>query len=316
MMALKPTQENSNKGLFNMLYNTWNSIGDSLELNFPENIPHLNLQRIYRCTENIRMFFEVIVKNLNNKYAIYSETINSNSISFKSGHEIYGATPEILFIPKCNCFGNCKTPREHIFISHKTKIFAILNRISSTLKSRNLVVILTVGPETQKCVDWLNEELSRKSTLNNVDVKTIEQSRGLEFPALLTISNEGKIASELSEAHITGDFFSFTVKKLGFEYCCSELGSVNFLRASPIRRYCTSIPQTDDSIDRYILPRTTAFPQYLHNLPDFSFIYKAMIIQLYFVFRCLDKSNIFTLHMSYGVQVWPPNGRTERCLEK
>ena len=38
-------------------------------------------------------------------------------------------------------------------------------------------------------------------------VKTIEQSRGLEFPALLTISTEGKIAMELSEAHITGDLF-------------------------------------------------------------------------------------------------------------
>jgi hypothetical protein len=152
------------------------------------------------------MFFEVIVKHLNN-YVVTSVSINSNAISFGSGHEIYGATPEILFIPKCNCFGNCKTPLEHLFISHKTKIFAILNRISSTLKSKNLVVILTVGPETPKCVDWLNTELlSKKSTLKYVDVKTIEQSRGLEFPALLTISTEGKIAMELSEAHITGDF--------------------------------------------------------------------------------------------------------------
>ena len=152
------------------------------------------------------MFFEVIVKNLNN-YVVTSVSINSNAISFRSGHEIYGATPEILFIPKCNCFGNCKTPLEHLFISHKTKIFEILNRISLTLKSKNLVVILTVGPDTRKCVDWLNEELTKKSTLKNVDVKTIEQSRGLEFPALLTISTEGKIAMELSEAHITGDFF-------------------------------------------------------------------------------------------------------------
>ena len=75
------------------------------------------------------------------------------------------------------------------------------------MKSKNLVVILTVGPEIQNCVDWLSKELSRKSTLKNVDVKTIEQSRGLEFPALLTISTEGKIAMELSEAHITVDLF-------------------------------------------------------------------------------------------------------------
>ena len=40
--------------------------------------------------------------------------------------------------------------------------------------------------------------------------------------------------------------------------CChhsSELGSNTFLRGP-------SIPQNDDSIDWYILPRTTAFPQY------------------------------------------------------
>ena len=218
MMALKPTQEGSNTGIFNLFYNAWYSIGNSLELNFPENIPHLNLQRIYRCTENIRMFFEVIVKNLNNKNGIYAESINSNAISFRSGHEIYGATPEIILLPKCNCFGSCKTPLEHLFIAHKTKIIAILKRISSILKSKNLVVIPTVGPETQKCVDWLNQELSIKSTLKNVEGKTIEQSRGLEFPALLTISTEGKIAMELSEAHITGDFFLlYDEKKLGFK---------------------------------------------------------------------------------------------------
>ena len=78
---------------------------------------------------------------------------------------------------------------------------------------KNLVVILAVGPDTQKCVDWLNEELTKKSTLKNVVVKTIEQCRGLEFPALLTISTEGNIAMELSEAHITGDFFAFGLSR-------------------------------------------------------------------------------------------------------
>ena len=41
----------------------------------------------------------------------------------------------------------------------------------------------------------------------------------------------------------------------------SELGSNTFLLALHIGRYCPSIPQNNDSIDRYILPRTTAFPQ-------------------------------------------------------
>ena len=91
MMALKPTQQGSNKDLFNLFYNDWYKKGNALNLNFPENIPHLNLQRIYRCTENIRMFFEVIVKNLNNKNVIYAESINSNSKSFRDHSYITSA---------------------------------------------------------------------------------------------------------------------------------------------------------------------------------------------------------------------------------
>ena len=40
-----------------------------------------------------------------------------------------------------------------------------------------------------------------------------------------------------------------------------ELGSNTFLWALPVRRYCISIHRNDDSIDWYILLRTTAFPQ-------------------------------------------------------
>jgi hypothetical protein len=39
-------------------------------------------------------------------------------------------------------------------------------------------------------------------------------------------------------------------------------GAIPFLGASPLRRYCPPIPRNDDRIHRYILPRTTVFPQY------------------------------------------------------
>ena len=42
-----------------------------------------------------------------------------------------------------------------------------------------------------------------------------------------------------------------------------ELGCNTFLQASPVKRYCTSIPRNDDRIDRYILPITTSFPQFV-----------------------------------------------------
>jgi hypothetical protein len=35
IMALKPTQESSNKGLFNLFYNAWYSNGNALDLKFP-----------------------------------------------------------------------------------------------------------------------------------------------------------------------------------------------------------------------------------------------------------------------------------------
>ena len=51
------------------------------------------------------------------------------------------------------------------------------------------------------------------------------------------------------------------------KYChhSSELcGNTDLLRrfAPEISQYCPTIPQNDDSIYRYILPRTNAFPQY------------------------------------------------------
>ena len=38
-------------------------------------------------------------------------------------------------------------------------------------------------------------------------------------------------------------------------------------KAPEISQYCPSIPQNDDSIHRYILPRTNVFPQYVRQ-PD------------------------------------------------
>ena len=39
-------------------------------------------------------------------------------------------------------------------------------------------------------------------------------------------------------------------------------GAIPFFGASPLRRNCPPILRNDDRIHRYILPRTTVFPQY------------------------------------------------------
>ena len=51
----------------------------------------------------------------------------------------------------------------------------------------------------------------------------------------------------------------------------SELGSNTFLWVSPIRRYCTSIPRNDDSIDWYVFPRFFLNQAFWH--PDITVLF-------------------------------------------
>jgi hypothetical protein len=50
-------------------------------------------------------------------------------------------------------------------------------------------------------------------------------------------------------------------------------GAIPFFGALPLRRYCPPILRNDDRIHRYILPRTTVFPQsVVMHLPTFLFV--------------------------------------------
>ena len=69
-------------------------------------------------------------------------------------------------------------------------MFALLRRIQKKViaEDEKITVIVNTGTDKRKCVKWLENELE-KNCISNVDVKTIEQCRGMEFPTLVTITN-------------------------------------------------------------------------------------------------------------------------------
>ena len=185
MMALKPFENSTTHGSFGCYTD-----GDTgvVDLHFPEELEHVKLKRIFRCTQNIAKFYNKVVKGLNNKYRNFA-TINSSANSYVSGHEIFGEPPEILLLPKCHCPFACDDPMEHQFIANRTKIFALLRRVQSELNPMKITVIINIKRgENQKIITWLTEELEKENLLDSINVTTIGQCRGLEFPVLVTLT--------------------------------------------------------------------------------------------------------------------------------
>ena len=131
MMVLKPVDNSGCQGLFSYLIDKIMSRKPGIDLCFPENIAHLQLSRIYRCTKNIAKFYEEIVKHMNKLGLMRDNSINSSSILYSPGHEIHGDHPEVLLLPSCNCHFICRNPVEHLLQANKTQILAMLKRIQS-----------------------------------------------------------------------------------------------------------------------------------------------------------------------------------------
>ena len=188
MMALKPVETSGFKGIFQYLLNKIMSRKQAINLCFPEDIRHLQLSRIYRCTNNITELYEGILAHMNKPNQV-NYGINSNSMLYSPGHEIYGDSPEVLILPRCNCFDYCKIPVEHLLQANKTKIHAMLKRIQSKFPTSEVTVLMGTSKQAKECNNWLKTELNKENvTITNIVFKTIGQCRGLEFPVLLTIS--------------------------------------------------------------------------------------------------------------------------------
>ena len=214
MMALKPIGEHS------IAMDAKSS--KQIKLNFPDNMEHLQLNRVYRCTQTILNFYKRVVKRLDAN--LFVTKFNSWSANlYNPGHEIFGDLPEVFLLPKCQkCADNCKSPLTHSLkkLTNKTRILALLHRLHIKLKPLRITVIIDIDFEKQECVKWLTEEFSQftcldflsseiklknpnalcistpleldaKGTAEAFDVKVIEECRGMEFPALVTISYGG-----------------------------------------------------------------------------------------------------------------------------
>ena len=162
-----------------------------IDLYFPEELEHIELCRIYRCTQRISQFYEeVITKIITTTSNYYGSQINKSSNSNTPGHETLGERPEVLLLLKCPCKTTyCSNAQEHLLFANKAKIFALLRRIRTKVKAKDEKITFIIDTkDARKCVDWIEVEL-KKNLIDSVDVKTIEQCRGMEFPILVTITD-------------------------------------------------------------------------------------------------------------------------------
>ena len=152
MIALKPIDD-GNIGPFAKI---WARLRDGQEmgvnLRFPEEIEHLELFRIYRCTQRISRFYEEIVKKRQDFTEFDSNydgpQINKSSNSYIPGHEILGEPPEVLLLPRCACIHDCSNPKEHLLVANKSKIFALLKRIQTKVNAADEKITVIIDTTT------------------------------------------------------------------------------------------------------------------------------------------------------------------------
>ena len=164
---------------------------EPIELNFPDDIDHLQFTRVYRCTQTILEFYKTIVKRLHTEPS--TARFNSYSTAYNPGHEIFGDLPEILFLPQCETgkYGNRDNPVMHNFkiFTNKIRTIALLWRLQKKLAPIKITVIIDFFGK-QECKMWLAKELEAIGISEAFYLKVIGECRGMEFPSIVTISGD------------------------------------------------------------------------------------------------------------------------------
>ena len=190
MMALTPIEEPFSRGILRMLLDHFLLKNQGVDIQLPENLSQLKLDRVYRCTQNMLKFHKQVAEN-NNKSPIAYSKLNSSSCSYSPGHEIIGNKPNLVILPSCGCFFACNDPLGHLLIKHWTKIFATLKSVAIKSARENIVtIVIATAKKSLTCVEWVKAELQRHHFSKKIDVKTIDQCRGNEYETLVTISNQ------------------------------------------------------------------------------------------------------------------------------
>ena len=150
MIALKPFDDSNIGPLAYGWMHGEQEMG--VDLCFPEEIEHLELFRVYRCTQRITRFYEEVVKKRQEETTVDSNydgpQINKSSNSYTPGHEILGEPPEILLLPRCTCIYDCSNPKEHLLVANKSKIFDLLRRIQTKVNAEDEKITVIVDTTT------------------------------------------------------------------------------------------------------------------------------------------------------------------------
>ena len=189
-MSLKPFEEGGNIGLLKVFADKLFSKEKVIDLAFPSHLAELRLNRVFRCTNNIKKFYEAIVRKSKQPDFHISSKININSTSYISGHEIYGEPPEILLLPQCLCLDSCYMPLNHLFLRHKLQIISFIKKAILKCLHTELIIIVDTFPTSKECSIFLKKVLDTNNLSDKVIIKDTEKCRGLEYPALMTITND------------------------------------------------------------------------------------------------------------------------------
>ena len=146
MMALTPIEEPFSRGLLRMLFDQFLLKNQGVDIQLPDNLSQLKLDRVYRCTQNILKIHKQAAENNNESPTAYLK-LNSSSCSYSPGHEIIRNKPVLVILPSCGCFFACNDPLEHLVMKHWTKIFETLKRVAITSARKNIITIVIATSE-------------------------------------------------------------------------------------------------------------------------------------------------------------------------
>ena len=186
MMALQPFKSRGDYG-----HPSIPSI-ENIKIVLPGDLLHLELRRVYRTTVSLSRLFDSVAKSLEEPQgatAISHANVQRPSF-FQPGHEILGEVPKALLIPRCECVMCCRNPLQHLFQAHRSLIIKLLKGLHSQKIQEEVTIIVECDNHLSECVDWLTKEVTQEN-LKRINVKTVDQCRGVEFPVLVTITTGG-----------------------------------------------------------------------------------------------------------------------------
>lgn len=166
----------------------------------PSNLPIIRLSRVLRCTQAISNLVQGIFKCIPaTGDSNYNPKRNFSLKKVTPGHEIHGQVPELVALPICNiavpnsgCMaspspsGWCDKPVEHLI---KPNIVALENILTRLITRDNIphqdITVLVQTYDDTAALAWLVNHFRH----TQVQVKTLDQFRGMESPVLIFVSD-------------------------------------------------------------------------------------------------------------------------------